>query len=278
MSSIVRAGVFLLLLQPLGAATAGAQSRVFPPLPDFELPSASPRVFGLAGRVISARLGDSQCGREREAEVARGENFPSLALQGGRNPIALGFGSQVYARFSLEDAQTALISHDWVVGFNATAKLGLWDVTLQVFHESSHLGDEYGDRFSTNRLDWTREVLAAWVGYTAGPWRLAGNASYAVVDGLGLPRAGAAGAVDYKSRAVTGLMGTRVHPTAGIFFGADAATKWRVSSSARAGVALRADGGREVGIALIAHDGLSTQRQFFRQRSRYIGLELRFDL
>ena len=45
------------------------------------------------------------------------------------------------------------------------------------------------------------------------------------------------------------------------------------------GVALtRPGGGREIGLALIAHDGLSTQRQFFRRESRYIGGELRFDL
>jgi hypothetical protein len=29
---------------------------------------------------------------------------------------------------------------------------------------------------------------------------------------------------------------------------------------------------------VIAHDGLSTQRQFFREESRYLGLEVRFDL
>lgn len=278
MSSITRAGVLLLLLPWLGAGPAQAQDRVFPAMPDFELPSASPRVYGLVGRLLSASQGESRFGREQEAEVALGENFPIVALQSGLNPIALGFGSQVYARFSLEDPQTALISHDWVVGLNTTAALGRWDLTLQLYHESSHLGDEYGDRFSTRRLDWTREVLAAWAGYSAGSWRLAGNASYAVVDGLGLPRAGFAGAIDYKSRPVMGLMGTKVHPTAGLYFAADEATKWRISSSARAGVALRGASGREAGIAIIAHDGLSTQRQFFRQRSRYIGLELRFDL
>jgi len=57
------------------------------------------------------------------------------------------------------------------------------------------------------------------------------------------------------------------------------ATDWRVSTSAKLGVSLAASsGGREIGIALIAHDGLSTQRQFFRRESRYIGAELRFDL
>jgi hypothetical protein len=36
--------------------------------------------------------------------------------------------------------------------------------------------------------------------------------------------------------------------------------------------------GRQFALALIAHDGLSTQRQFFRQESQYLGVELRFDL
>jgi hypothetical protein len=52
-----------------------------------------------------------------------------------------------------------------------------------------------------------------------------------------------------------------------------------VSGSLKAGVALQANpNGREIGLAVIAHDGLSTQRQFFRQESRYLGLEVRFDL
>ena len=50
-----------------------------------------------------------------------------------------------------------------------------------------------------------------------------------------------------------------------------------MSTSARVGLSLL-QSGRQVGLALIAHDGLSTQRQFYRKASRYLGLELRFDL
>jgi hypothetical protein len=65
----------------------------------------------------------------------------------------------------------------------------------------------------------------------------------------------------------------------GIYLDATAATAWRVSSSLKVGVGLQASpGSREIGLAIIAHDGLSTQRQFFRQESRYVGLEVRFDL
>ena len=279
MSSIHRwvAGALLLLFAP--ALPAGAQARLFPQVPSFELPEASPRVHGLVGRLFSARRGDSQFGREAEAEVALGETFPLLALRRGPRPITLGFGSQVYGRFSLGDSKSAQISNDWVVGLNTTARLGRWELTGELYHESSHLGDEYRDRFDATRLDWTREVVAGWASWRAGAWRFTGELSYALIDELRLPRSGGALAVDFRSRPIGTLLGRRVRPVGGVYLEAAAATDWRVSTSAKLGFAVASgSNGRELGIALIAHDGLSTQRQFFRNESRYIGAELRFDL
>jgi hypothetical protein len=256
-----------------------AQDRIFPKVPSFERPEASPRVHGLAGRVISVQRGDSRFGREAEAEVALGENFPVLALQRGARPITLGLGSQVYARFSLADSKSALISNDWVVGLNGTAVLGAWAITLEAYHESSHLGDEYEDRFGAQRLDWTREVLVGWASYARGPWRLMGSASYVVKDQLRLRRPGGSLGLDFRPLPSAGRDEGGVRPVAGIYLDANAATSWRVSSSLKAGIAVQAGpGGREIGFALIAHDGLSTQRQFFREESRYLGIEVRFDL
>jgi hypothetical protein len=236
-------------------------------------------VHGLVGRIFSARRGDSQFGRESEAEVAVGENFPVLALRRGQRPVTLGFGTQVYGRFSLGDRKSALISNDWVVGLNTTAALGAWTLTGEIYHESSHLGDEYSDRFSATRLDWTREVAAAWLTYGPGPIRITGNLSYVLIDELKLDRPGAALAADYEGRPFGHFLGGPVRPVGGIFFQGEAATNWRISTSAKLGIAVsRSGGGREIGFALIAHDGLSTQRQFFRHESRYIGGELRFDL
>jgi hypothetical protein len=256
---------------------AAAQNRIFPEVPSFERPEASPRVHGLAARIISARHGDSRFGAEAEAEVALGENFPVLALRRGSNPITLGFGSQVYARFSLQDKKSALISNDWVVGVNGTADLGAWAFTLEAYHESSHLGDEYEDRFDAKRIDWTRDVVAGWVSYTMGPWRVTGSGSYALRDELRLGRAGGSLGLDFRPRRRAG--GGALRPVGGLYLDASAATNWRLSGSLKAGIALQATPtSREIGLALIAHDGLSTQRQFFRQESRYVGLEVRFDL
>jgi hypothetical protein len=269
-------GCLVLVSAPIPAA---AQARIFPDVQSFELPEASPRVHGLVGRIFSARRGDSEFGREPEAEVGVGENFPVVALRRGERPVTLGFGTQVYGRFSLGDRKSAHISNDWVVSLNTTAALGAWTLTGEIYHESSHLGDEYSDRFSATRLDWTREVAAAWLSYGPGPVRITGNLSYVLIDELELERPGAALAADYEGRPFGHLLGGPVRPVGGIFFQGEAATNWRISTSAKLGIAVSRPGGRrEIGIALIAHDGLSTQRQFFRRESRYIGGELRFDL
>ena len=272
-----RAAVVAVCLTPV--APLAAQSRIFPDVPSFELPQASPRVHGLVGRLLSVGRGDSDFGAEPEAEVALGENLPVLALRRGDRPVSLGFGTQVYGRFSLGDRKSALISNDWVVGLNTTADLGAWTLTGELYHESSHLGDEYGDRFNADRLDWTREVASAWVSYGPGAFRVSGNLSYVLIDELDLDRAGVALAVDYRGRPLGTVLGGAARIVSGLFFGGEAATNWRISSSAKLGVALASPSTRrEIGISLIAHDGLSTQRQFFRRESRYLGAELRFDL
>lgn len=277
MSSIRVPALAGLILPLLWQASAAAQDRVFPPVRSFELPEASPRVHGFVGRLLSARQGDSRFGREQEGEVVLGENFPLISLREGQQPVVLGFGSQVYGRFSLTDSKSALISTDWVVGVNTTALLDAWALTLELYHESSHLGDEYGDRFPGDRIDWTREVLAGWASYTSGVWRFTGGARYVLVDELKLPAPGGALGIDYRGRSRPFFSG-QARPIAGLFVEGDAATRWRVSSSAKIGVAFATTNTHDISLGIIAHNGLSTQRQFFRQGSQYIGLELRFDL
>ena len=161
-----------------------------------------------------------------------------MALRRGDRPVSLGFGAEVYGRFSLQDPKSALISNDWVVGLNTTASLGAWTLTGEVYHESSHLGDEYSDRFDVDRLDWTREVASAWVSYGTGPLRVSGNLSYVLDDELDLDRPGAALGLDFRGRSLGSVLGGPLRAVGGVFFGGEAATNWRISSSARLGLAL----------------------------------------
>jgi len=263
-----------LLLCPTRAV---AQERFFPAVKSFELPEASPRAYGLVGRVLSIRRGESRFGAEQEGEAILGENFPVVALKRGPRPIVLGIGSQAYGRFSLDDSKSALISMDWVAGLNTTAVLGVWALTIQLYHESSHLGDEYANDFGAGRLDWTREVVAGWASYGPGDLRITGGASYVLHDGLNLPKTGAALGIDFHGNRHRRYTRT-VQPVIGLYTEAISATRWRLSTSAKLGVAFVGERGPRLGVGLIAHDGLSTQRQFFREESQYIGLELRIDL
>lgn len=260
----------------LCSTRAGAQERLFPAVKSFELPEASPRAYGLVARVLSLRRGDSRFGAEQEGEVILGENFPLVALRRGPRPIILGLGSQAYGRFSLEDSKSALLTLDFVAQLNTTALLGPWALTLQLYHESSHLGDEYADHFGVGRLDWSREVLAGWASYSSGDWRFTGGGSYVLYDGLDLPRAAAALGIDFHHRRSARVRA--VDPVIGFYTEATAATNWRLSQSAKLGLVFAGQAGPSLGVAFIAHDGLSTQRQFYRKESRYIGLEFRIDL
>lgn len=276
--SSIRTPVAFGLAALIWSSPGAAQERFFPAVRSFELPEASPRVFGVVGRLLSTRRGESRFGNQREAEAVLGENLPLVAIKRGPRPIVIGIGSQVYGRFSLDDSKTALISVDWVAGLNATALLGALAATLEVYHESSHLGDEYGDRFQVQRLDWSREVIAGWATYGLGRWRITGGASYVIYDGLSLPKTAAAVGLDFGGGRHR-ILARAVEPVMGLYVEAAAATGWRLSNSAKLGLAFRqGEGTRRVGVALIAHDGLSTQRQFFRRDSQYLGLEVRFDL
>ena len=255
----------------------GAQRLLPPAAPAFELPVAAPRATGFAGRIIMVQRGESSFGNGTEADVMLGENLPLLMIGSLEHPWIIDFNVGTQARFSLSDPTSSLISNDWVVGFDVSGRIGDTDLAVQLFHESSHLGDEYAERFGVRRLDWTREVAMAWVGVRAGQARVRAAVGSVLIDQLGLERPLAAFAIDYRGR--DGFVGrTPARLIAGIYTEGAAATGWRLSTTFRLGVDLGAVAGNRLAIGLVAHDGLSTQRQFYREESRYVGGEIRFDL
>ena len=262
-------------------AAARAQNDLFPDgAARFEFPLASPRVSAMVGRIIYVSRGESRFGAEWEAEPALGEVWPLLAISHGRVPVTLHLGAEVYGRFSLADKSSALISNDWHVNGILTADVRRWHLALEGYHESSHLGDEYAERFTVERVNWSREILGLWLGYTVGAVELRGNASWAAIDALNRDRGGASLAGEWRGRALRGgRLGARVRPVLAGFAGAEAYTGWDVTWSARAGLRLAdPDGRRAMALLLSFLDGRSPQRQFYLSRTRYLGFEVRFDL
>ena len=266
----------------LGAGPAAAQSQrlIFPgDVTRFEFPLASPRTSAMVGRIMHVSRGESLFGEEWEAEPALGEMWPLLAISRGKVPVTLHLGSEVYGRFSLGDRSSALISNDWHVNGVLTAEYRRWRFAFEGYHESSHLGDEYRDRFPTiSRVNWSREIVGLWAGYAAGDVQLRGNLSYAAIDALNVGRGGAALAADFVGRR-GGVLGKPLQPVLAGYADAQEYTDWRVTWSGRAGVRLPdGEGRRGMALLLTFLDGTSPQRQFYLARTRYAGIEVRFDL
>lgn len=251
-------------------APATAQVRAFPAVEAFEYPIGANRSSGVTGRLLSVRRPESQFGSEREADVSIGENVSVVGLGNSGAVAYLGLTIRVLGRFSLEDSKSALISNDWVVGVHAVADRGPWRVALEGYHESSHLGDEYAERFNVRRLDWTREVLSLWVRRRLGPLAVHATGSYTAIDELSLPRGAVGVGLEYRGKARS------VRPVAGVFTESVGYAGWKATTTARAGVELGGPGGR-LALGLVYLNGLSTQRQFYQRPSRYYGFELRFD-
>lgn len=244
----------------------------------FEFPLASPRTSAMVGRVIHLDRGESQFGSEWEGEAAIGELWPLLAVSRGRVPVTLHLGSEVYGRFSLGDKSSAMISSDWHVNAVLTAETRRWRVGLEAYHESSHQGDEYRDRFPGPRVNWSREIVGLWLRYTTGLVQLHGNASYAAIDAMDLERGALALAADYLGKR-GGVLGGSAQTVLALHADAQEYTDWDVTVSGRAGFRFADPAGRRGFAMLLTYlDGRSTQRQFYLAKSRYVGVEIRFDL
>ena len=233
----------------------------------------------MVGRIFYVDKGETLFGKEWEAEAGLGEIWPLIAFSKGQSPITLHLGTEVLGRFSLGDAASAMISSDWQVNLLLTADLKRTRLGIEALHESSHLGDEYADRFPGARVNWSREILGLWAQSAVGPVLLSANASYAVIDALDLPPKAFALGADYRGKRGRVVGGGSAQPILALNADMQEYTDWNVTLSGRAGIRFADPQGRR-GFAMLLTflDGMSPQRQFFLAKSRYFGLEVRFDL
>ena len=273
-NNLWRAGALSGLLMAV-ATPAAAQIKLFPMVDPFEYPIGSIRVAGIVGRVVNVTRGETRFGPEREADVSVGENLPVLGFGGGGGrPSFLGLTMRVGGRFSLDDPKSSLIGNDWVVGIHGVVDRGPWRLAAEIYHESSHLGDEYAETFQARRIDWTREVASLWVRRWAGPLQVTVMGSWTLIDELPLRRGAFGLGADYHGNLATWL-GARVRPYAGVYGESVQYAGWKVTTTARAGIELNGSG-RRIAVGAVFLNGLSNQRQFYDRESRFFGFELRF--
>jgi len=113
------------------------------------------------------------------AAVGFGENFG--IVRHGSNPQQgwqLGISAAVFAQFDLESESSDLMNADYVIGVPVTWRHNDWSGRVRVYHQSSHLGDEFLLRVQPERVNLSFESLEVLVAHDFAGIRAYGGAEY----------------------------------------------------------------------------------------------------
>jgi hypothetical protein len=303
---MIRPVVLLACLTVLSATAAHAQSaparcgvgspageRGYVPLPrgDVFCPLvADPKAIRSFASYLRHESGDNLADAELDiASVGIGDSF-GLGRWTGRNAgdgVQLSATAGVFAQFDLGTDSYDLLNSDFIVGLPLTIRKGWFSTRLRLYHQSSHLGDEYllreppdqqdRENISFESLEWILSV-------DGGPLRVYGGGEMLFRrEPEDLERYVAHGGLEFRPLARIIPLGS----FGGFRFVAAGDVKsseeqdWKPAISARAGLEYDRAGGedataRRYGIFAEFYTGPSPYGQFFREKVRLMGIGIHF--
>ena len=186
----------------------------------------------------------------------------------------------------MQSATNDLINTDYLVGLPVTYRHGSWTTRFRLYHQSSHLGDEYLLHTHAQRVDLTFEAAELLVSKAIANWRVYGGGEYLFAHSPADLAPGVLhGGLEYRQpdpavrlgrfavgRLVAGLDGRSVQDRG-----------WQVGWSGVTGLEL-ADPAAAPGsgwrwrVLLRAYTGPSPYGEFYRDPVSYVGLGIGFAL
>jgi hypothetical protein len=159
--------------------SSNSQDKELVPLPATQLfeplraDPKEPRFF------ISALKVDSAIQNTTIAAVGFGENF-GIVRHGSKPKKGwqLGISAAVFAQFDLESDSSDLMNADYVIGVPVTWRHDDWSGRVRIYHQSSHLGDEYLLRVQPERVNLSYESIEVLVAHDFGGIRAYGGGEY----------------------------------------------------------------------------------------------------
>lgn len=185
--------------------------------------------------------------------------------------LAASVAGGAFSRFDMETSQNDFIQVHYRVGLRLLARLGGLDARLELFHVSSHLGDEFLLRTGREPVSTSREGLELLVaGRPAAGLRIYGGPGLVLRSSRGFDAASLRGGLEWDPTARWGAF----RPYVGIEAFAWEELSWEPTAAAEAG--LRFGGGR-YRLALTAGAGRSRAEQFLREDETLVGITLSAD-
>jgi hypothetical protein len=208
------------------------------------------------------------------ASVALGEYFGlATGLFGDYGSSQIGIQAAVFALFNLDAPSSDLINADYWIGLPISYRRGPWSYLVRLYHQSSHLGDEFilGNP-GVDRVNLSYEELEGLVSYEWERWRVYGGGGYLVHSEPELaPKQVHAGAEYLLPRAAG-----KFDLIAAVDVRASEELGWDSSRSYQVGFEFKRSTSRRVRLMLEHFSGHSPNGQFYREPLRYTGLGLYF--
>ena len=225
------------------------------------------------------------------ASVGISDAFGLLRVGGSKpgNGFQIGLQGSVFAQFDLDVNSYDLINADYIIGLPITMRTGAFSARVRLYHQSSHLGDEFllrEDNPTFERENISFEAAEMILSLDGGPFRIYGGGEYLLRRDPGdLERYVAHGGIELRpSRRLV-----RFGSVAGVRFVAAGDFKasqeqdWKPSVSVRTGFEFDRPRdtdppGRRWGLLFEAYTGPSPYGQFFRNDVQQIGVGIHFTL
>jgi hypothetical protein len=206
--------------------------------------------------------------------VGLGDSFALFRFGGGRpgNGVQLDVAGAVFSQFNLDEPSFDLINADYVIGLPLTMRRGGFTSRLRLYHQSSHLGDEFILNREPERINLSFEALELILSQEAGRARVyAGGEAFFRREPEDLAEhlvhAGA------EVRPAIFMNGRLV---AAVDFKAVKEDEWSGAWSARAGLEIAripspGHPAEVIAIYVEYYDGVAPYGQFYREDIRYWG-------
>lgn len=182
------------------------------------------------------------------------------------------FGGGIHSQFNLDAYSFALVNTDYTIGFPFTFRKGADSFRLALYHQSSHLGDEFLLQTKTDRIEFSYEAInfiasrewQEWRGYAGGEYLI--HKSPSELRPLGLQ----AGIEYYGIEPVWG----RARPVGGLDLKADQEHAWALNGSLKAGLQFDSSdrNGRYIRVLLEGYHGFAPHGQFYTTRMGFFGI------
>ena len=195
-------------------------------------------------------------------------------------------GAAVFSQFNLARPTADLMNTDYRVGVPVTHRRGGLTTRLQLYHQSSHLGDEYMLHANARRVDLTFEAAELLVSQQLARWRVYGGGEYVFTRSPADLKPGLLhGGFEYRQRGALVHLGRLA--AGRLVAGLDAKSLqdrgWSVGWSAVTGLELgdpapasRANAAWRWSVLLHAYTGPAPYGEFFRDRVTSAGIGVGF--